>query len=70
MNELKLFLEEHPHLKPYQIRLKKEMDAVPEEYRLTVLAKHIAWNMEELETELRLLQLKLTELGDNYEGNS
>lgn len=70
MNELKLFLEEHPHLKPYQIRLKKEMDTVPEEYRLTVLAKHIAWNMEELETELRLLQLKLTELGDNYEGNS
>jgi hypothetical protein len=59
MEELKLFLEQHPHLKPYQNRLEKEMNSVPEEYRLLVVMKHLAMNLEELDTELRLLQIKL-----------
>jgi hypothetical protein len=62
MRELKLFLEQHPHLKPYQDRLEREMNSVPEKDRLSVLAKHITWNLEELEIELRLLQAKLLEL--------
>ena len=70
MEELKLFLEQHPHLKSYQIRLKKEMDSVPDEYRMAILAKHIVWNLEELGTELELLKLKLTELGGNNESNT
>lgn len=59
MEELKLFLEQHPHLQTLQNRLESEMDSVPDEYRLVVLSKHIAWNLEELETELRLLQVIL-----------
>jgi hypothetical protein len=63
MNDLKLFLERHPHLQTLQDRLEREMDSVPEEYRLTVLAKHLAWNLEELETELKLLQVILSRAG-------
>jgi len=57
MEELKLFLKQHPHLQTLQDRLESEMNSVPDEYRLLVLAKHIAWNLEELETELKLLQI-------------
>lgn len=56
MEELKLFLEQHPHLLPLQERLEREMNSVPDEYRLAVLAKHLAWNLEELATELQLLR--------------
>ena len=59
MYELKEFLKMHPHLQTLQNRLESEMDAVPDEYRLTVLAKHMAWNLEELETELKLLNALL-----------
>ena len=62
MRELQNFLEQHPHLKRFQMRLESEMDAVPPEYRLMVVAKHLAWNLEELETELKLLQMKLGEV--------
>ena len=57
MEELKLFLQEHPHLQTLQNRLEREMDSVPEEYRLMVLAKYMVINLEELEIELRLLEL-------------
>ena len=70
MEELKLFLEQHPHLMTYQARLQKEMNSVSEEHRIAILAKHIAWNVHELETELKLLQLKLLELGRVNESNS
>lgn len=70
MNELKTFLKKHPHLMSYQIRLEKEMNSVPDNYRLTILAKHIAYNLEELETELKLLQLKLKTIGDINEGSA
>lgn len=59
MEELKLFLEKHPHLQTLQNRLESEMDAVPDEYRMLVVAKHLAWNLEELETELKLLAVLL-----------
>lgn len=61
MEELKLFLKQHPHLQTLQNRLEREMDSVPDEYRLAVLAKHMAWNLEELETELRLLQVSISQ---------
>jgi hypothetical protein len=70
MDELKILLEQNPKLKAYQSMLEKEMDSVPEEHRLTVLAKHIAWNLEELETELIMLKLKLIELGGIYESDN
>lgn len=70
MNELKIFLEQHPHLMSYQIRLEKEMNSVPDVDRLKVLAKHIIYNLQELEIELKLLQLKLTIIGDTNEGNT
>jgi hypothetical protein len=70
MNELKMFLEEHPHLIPYQIRLEREMNLVPDADRLKVLAKHIIYNLQELEIEFKLLQLKLTVIGDINEGNT
>lgn len=70
MNELKMFLEQHPHLMSYQIRLEKEMNSVPDVDRLKVLAKHIIYNLQELEIELKLLQLKLTIIGDANEGNT
>jgi|688.fasta_scaffold247583_2 hypothetical protein len=57
MEELKLFLQEHPHLQTLQNRLEREMDSVPDEYRLMVLAKYMVINLEELEIELRLLEL-------------
>ena len=57
MEELKLFLQEHTHLQTLQNRLEREMDSVPEEYRLMVLAKYMVINLEELEIELRLLEL-------------
>ena len=59
MKELIEFLEQHPHLKSYQDRLERDMNRVPEKDRLKVLAKHIAYNMEELEIELKLLQLRI-----------
>lgn len=59
MNELQLFLKQNPNLQTLQNRLENEMDSVPDEYRMTILAKHIAWNLEELETELKLLQMLL-----------
>lgn len=61
MEELKLFLEQHPHLQALQDRLESEMDSVPDEYRLVVLAKYLVWNLEELTTELTLLQVLLDE---------
>ena len=57
MHELKEFLEQHPHLQALQDRLEREMDSVLPQYRLLVLAKYITWNLEELDTELKLLQL-------------
>lgn len=61
MEELKLFLEQHPHLQTLQDRLESEMDSVPDEYRLMVLAKYITWNLEELATELTLLQVLISQ---------
>ena len=57
MEELKLFLQQNPHLQKFQSRLEKEIDAVTEQYRLMVLAKYLVINLEELEIELRLLEL-------------
>jgi len=57
MEELKLFLEQHPHLQTLQNRLEREMDSVPDEYRLMVLSKYLVMNLEELEIELRLLEM-------------
>lgn len=54
--ELQQYLKDNPHLIPIQERLNKELNAVPEQYRMTIVAKHIAWNLEELEIELKLLQ--------------
>ncbi len=54
--ELKLFLEQHPHLMEYQVRLNKAMNSVPEEHRLLVLSQYISWNLEELNTELEMLK--------------
>jgi hypothetical protein len=70
MDELKILLEQNPKLRVYQNMLEKEMNSVPEEYRLVILAKHIAWNLEELETELKMLQLKLIKLGNIHESNN
>jgi hypothetical protein len=53
---LRLFLEQNPELDLYQVRLEKEMNQVPAEHRMIVIAKHMAWNLQELETELILLQ--------------
>ena len=57
MEELKLFLKQYPHLQTLQNRLESEMDAVSDEYRMLVVAKNLAWNLEELETELKLLTI-------------
>ena len=57
MYELKEFLKKHPHLQTLQNRLESEMDAVPDEDRLTILAKHMVCNLDELETELKLLTI-------------
>ena len=54
--ELEIFLKNNPRLMAYQEKLEREMDSVPEEFRLVILAKHILWNLDELETELKLLQ--------------
>lgn len=70
MEELKLFLEQNPHLKSYQIRLEKEMNSVSEKQRLAVLAKHIMHNLQELGIELELLNFKLSELGNKNESNT
>lgn len=59
MQELKNFLQQHPHLQAYQDRFDKEMSEMPDEYRFTVIAKHLAWNLQELEVELKLLQVLL-----------
>lgn len=64
MHELKEFLDQHPHLQALQDRLEREMDSVPEEYRLLVLEQYLAWNLEELDTELKLLQIKLLEISE------
>lgn len=70
MKELELLLKQYPHLRAYQRTLEIEMDSVPEEYRLAILAKHIVWNLQELEIELKLLQLKLMDIGDINESNA
>jgi len=62
MKELKLFLEQHPHLQPIQNRLETEMNSVPDEYRMLVLMKYLAYNLDELNTELHLLRIKISQL--------
>ena len=70
MGELELFLQQYPQLRAYQKKLEIEMNSVPEEHRTVIVAKHIAWNLQELETELKLLQLKLINIGNIDESNS
>ena len=53
---LRLFLQQNPELKFYQMRLENEMNQVSAEHRMAIVAKHMAWNLQELETELTLLQ--------------
>lgn len=59
-DELKLFLEQNPHLMEYQVRLNKAMNSVPEEQRLLVLSQYIMWNLEELNVELEMLRRSLS----------
>jgi hypothetical protein len=64
---LRLFLQQNPDLKPYQMRLENEMNQVPPEHRMAIVAKHMAWNLQELETELTLLQHLLQKVaGEQY----
>jgi hypothetical protein len=62
--ELKLFLEQNPELKPYQMCLNREMNMVEPEDRMAVIVKHMGYNLEELKTELLLLQHLLQKLKD------
>jgi len=57
--ELNIFLLKHPHLALYQKRLEKEMDDYPDEARIMVISRHLIDNLDELSTELQLLQYKL-----------
>jgi len=59
MDELKFFLEQHPHLLEYQVRLNKAMNSVPDGYRLLVLSQYMVWNLEELNTELEILKIAI-----------
>jgi hypothetical protein len=59
LQELNLFLEQHPHLKPLQERLEREMRLVPDEHRHLVVAKYLMSNLEELAIELQLLRSML-----------
>jgi hypothetical protein len=62
--ELKLFLEQNPELKPYQMRLNREMNMAEPDDRIKVIVKHMGYNLEELKTELLLLQHLLQKLKD------
>lgn len=53
---LRLFLQQHPELRFYQMRLENEMNKVAPEHRMAVIAKHMVWNLQELEVELTLMQ--------------
>jgi hypothetical protein len=57
--ELDDFLFENKHLIPYQARLNKAMNSVPDHLRLLVLSFYIADNIDELSTELQILATML-----------
>ena len=60
--DLENFLIQNPQLISYQRKLDKELSMCQEHERVNVIARHITYNLDELSTEFRLLQLKLLEL--------
>lgn len=60
--ELDTFLKNNPSLIPFQRRIKKRLDEVPEEMRTIVLSQLLVDNLQELATELRLLQMKIEKI--------
>jgi hypothetical protein len=60
--ELDAFLKNNPHLMPFQHRISKKLNEVPEEMRIIALSQLLVNNLQELATELTLLQIKIEEL--------
>lgn len=65
VKELEEYLQTHPHLLSLQDRLSREMGSVPEDQRINVLVRYLRDNLDELTTELELLNSKLR--GLNHE---
>jgi hypothetical protein len=59
--ELERFLFENPHLYPLQRKIDRILNSVPDNKRNTVMLGLILDNLDQLSTELKLLQLKLNE---------
>jgi hypothetical protein len=57
--ELEEFLLKNPHLANVQRKLEKEMDQAPDQYRILVVMRRLADNLDELKTELELLKFKM-----------
>jgi len=60
--KLEDFIKANRNMIPFQIRLSREMDEQPEENRITVILKHLINNLDELNIELQLLEMKIKEL--------
>lgn len=60
--ELEVFLMENPKLIPFQRRLERDMNEQQGLDRLMVLSKYIKDNLDELSTELQLLQLEIAKI--------
>jgi hypothetical protein len=60
--ELEVFLMENPKLIPFQRRLERDMNEQQGLDRLAVLTRYIKDNLDELSTELRLLQLEIIKI--------
>lgn len=57
MSELEEFLEKNPHLKLMQKKLEDELRGKSSEERMILLLRRINDNLDELVTELKLLQV-------------
>lgn len=54
--ELENFIRANPKLIPFQIKLSREMEQVPEDMRYLVILRHLINNLDELGVELELLK--------------
>jgi hypothetical protein len=54
--DLQDFLMQNRHLVPFQVKLNTAMNKVPDHMRILVLSVFIRDNLDELSTELQLLQ--------------
>ena len=61
-NELVAFLIKNPNMLPLQEKIEKQLNSVPEHYRVNVIARLLIDSLDEMVTELKMLQVEIGKL--------